>query len=48
MKISDKNKPVDTIPNGVWESSKPKTDKDKKSITTDLQENGYPVNKQSK
>lgn len=48
MKVSDKNKTVNTIPKGVWESSRPENDKNKSSITTDLQGNGYPVNKQSK
>ncbi len=51
MKITDKKKPISTIPNGVWESSKP-VDNDNKnsalSASTDLQGNGYPVNKQSK
>lgn len=44
-KITDKNKPVKTIPKGVWESSRPVTDKEKSSSateTTDLQGNGYP------
>ena len=45
MKITDKKKPVDTIPKGVWESSRPVPDKKKSSSateTTDLQGNGYP------
>lgn len=50
MKITDKKRPVKTIPKGVWESSKPTGSKEqnKTSTTTDLQGNGYPVNKQSK
>lgn len=50
MKISDKRKPVKTIPKGVWESSKPAPDKEQAtSVTksTDLQGNGY-LEKQSK
>ncbi len=49
MKITDKKKPVHTIPSGVWESSRPdkteKKDKDVNRLTTDLQGNGYPVNR---
>lgn len=49
MKEASRNKPINTIPNGVWESSRPVTKKSKKEkkneITTDLQGNGYPVNK---
>lgn len=52
MKITDKKKPTPTIPSGVWESSRPNENKDKdkttNSITTDLQGNGYPLNKQDK
>ncbi len=52
MKVTDKEKPVKTIPNGVWESSRPaqnSTQKEKDtSITTDFQGNGYPSQKQSK
>ncbi len=50
MKITDKKKPINTIPKGVWESSKPAPDnKSEKAATpaTDLQGNGYPA-KQSK
>lgn len=50
MKITDKKKPVRTIPNGVWESSRPAQNKENQnpaSETTDLQGNGYPQ-KQSK
>lgn len=51
MKITDKKKPVRTIPKGVWESSRPVHGQDKNespSASTDLQGNGYPANKQSK
>lgn len=50
MKITDKKKPVNTIPKGVWEASKPiPHDSSKKTATpsADLQGNGYPV-KQSR
>ena len=45
MKKTDTNTPIDTIPDGVWESSRPVPDKNKKSTaseSTDLQKNGYP------
>lgn len=48
MKITEKKKPVQTIPKGVWESSNPIKEKEKEntsSKTTDLQGNGYPSNK---
>ena len=52
MKITDKKKPVQTIPKGVWESSRPRPYKDNDTQqerpankTTDLQGNGYPVKK---
>lgn len=48
MKITEKKKPVQTIPKGVWESSNPVKEKEKEntsSKTTDLQGNGYPSNK---
>lgn len=48
MKITDKKKPVPTIPSGVWESSNPVNDKDKINNATDLQGNGYPTDKQNK
>lgn len=50
MKITDKKKPINTIPKGVWEGSRPVPDKKKEEAatpSTDLQGNGYPV-KQSK
>ena len=49
MKVTDKDKPIRTIPEGVWESSNPnvKENCSKKqhlnNITTDIQGNGYPV-----
>lgn len=49
MKQAESDKPVYTIPKGVWESSSPykKEQKTKKErlneITTDAQGNGYPV-----
>ena len=44
MKITEKKKPVNTVPKGVWESSRPEPDKKKTTVTpvTDLQGNGYP------
>jgi len=50
MKITDKKKPVNTVPKGVWESNRPTQNKKNDtplSPSTDLQGNGYPV-KQSK
>lgn len=48
MKITDKKKPVHTIPDGVWESSKTTKDTEKNTVTTDEQGNGYPVKTQDK
>lgn len=51
MKTSEKKKPVKTIPDGVWESSRPSQKdkrKDNPTVVTDLQGNGYPTNRQSK
>lgn len=53
MKITEKKKPIKTIPKGVWESSRPNDDQHKQQTTAstgsaDLQENGYPVDKQKK
>ncbi|MDO5155607.1 MAG: hypothetical protein Q4D51_06545 [Eubacteriales bacterium] len=46
MKITDKKKPVSTIPDGVWESSRPNEDEHQERMqmkaSTDLQGNGYP------
>ena len=45
MKITDKKKPVKTIPQGVWESSRPDPHKEKSGAateSTDLQGTGYP------
>ncbi|MDE6529878.1 MAG: hypothetical protein K2K96_03795 [Lachnospiraceae bacterium] len=44
MKAVEYKKPVSTIPEGVWESSRPKEKNDQQCTqTTDLQGNGYPV-----
>lgn len=49
MKATDKNKPIHTIPKGAWESgiiNKQEYYSKKhhlNEITTDIQENGYPV-----
>ncbi len=46
MKAVDYKKPVSTIPEGVWESSRPngKSNQDQQCTqTTDLQGNGYPT-----
>lgn len=50
MKITDKKKPIKTVPKNVWESSKTdwKPENSENNITTDLQENGYPVEKEKK
>ncbi len=50
MKITDKKKPVNTIPEGVWESGRDKQPKKKNASNpaTDLQGNGYPSDKKSK
>lgn len=49
MKLTDKKKPINTMPEGIWESSNPAKNKPEKkgasSVTTDLQGNGYPTNK---
>lgn len=45
MKESEKKKPIQTIPKGVWEASRPENGKKKGTKTTDLQGNGYPANK---
>lgn len=48
MKATDKNKSIPTIPKGVWESTRPASDKEKSTAateTTDLQGNGYPQRK---
>ena len=54
MKVTDKDKPIRTIPEGVWESSNPneKENRSKKQhlndITTDIQGNGYPVSNKNR
>lgn len=46
METTNKNVPINTIPDGVWESSPPEEDykRNKNDLTTDLQGNGYPLN----
>ena len=53
MKITEKKKPVQTIPKGIWESSRPGRNTEKvqgrpSGKTTDLQGNGYPVKENKK
>lgn len=51
MKITDKKKPVNTIPQGVWEGSNPTKNNKKNgalSSATDLQGNGYPADTHNK
>ena len=49
MKVTDKDKPIRTIPKGVWEGGviNEKENRSPKQhlndITTDIQGNGYPV-----
>lgn len=49
MKEAEKDKPVRTIPNGVWEASRPGKEENKSEEgyanqqTTDAQGNGYPM-----
>lgn len=46
MKAVEYKKPVNTIPDGVWESSRPEGNPDQNqqcTTTTDLQGNGYPA-----
>lgn len=46
MKAAEYKKPTKTIPDGVWESTRPYETTDKNpqfTKTTDLQGNGYPV-----
>ena len=48
MKITEKKKPVNTIPKGVGESTRPVSNKKKPGSateSTDLQGNGYPKKK---
>ena len=44
MKKSEKKEPVNPIPEGVWESTRPVSGS-RKSSTADLQGNGYPETK---
>lgn len=48
MRETEKKKPVKTLPESIWESSKPVKKPIKGTPSTDLQGNGYPVNKMSK
>ncbi len=52
MKITNKKESVNTMPDGVWESSRPTKNKDNDknsafTVSTDLQGNGYPIKKQN-
>lgn len=53
MKAAEKDKPVHTIPEGAWEAgiinerNKKLTQKNPNDTTTDLQGNGYEINKQN-
>lgn len=44
---ADKNQGIHTIPEGIWEGSRPagKEEGNKCTVTTDLQGNGYPTEK---
>ncbi len=44
MKESDNDKPIKPISKGIWGSNRPKKF-DGKDTNTDLQGNGYPINK---
>ncbi|TCL60028.1 hypothetical protein EDD76_103220 [Kineothrix alysoides] len=44
MKATDKDKPISTVPSGTWEATPSKQHfKKPGSLTTDLQNNGYPA-----
>ncbi len=49
MKVTDKDKSIHTTPKGAWEGGiinerkKPSKERHLNSITTDIQDNGYPV-----
>lgn len=44
MKYADKNKPIKTTPDGIWEATPNKSkDGEFRGTTTDLQGNGYPL-----
>ncbi|WP_342756256.1 hypothetical protein [Kineothrix sedimenti] len=44
MKATDKDKSISTIPHGIWEATPSKQNiKNPGSLTTDLQNNGYPA-----
>ena len=50
MKLTEKKKPVSTVPKGVWESSRPlhEENREERSPSVDMQKNGYPVNQRNK
>lgn len=49
MKMTEKDKPVKTMPQGVWESSNPAEEKGRPAPkAADAQGNGYPAEKQGK
>ncbi len=44
MEATDKDKSISTIPHGIWEATPSKQNiKNPGSLTTDLQNNGYPA-----
>lgn len=51
MKVTEKNKPIHTIPDGAWEAGLISKQEDslkqkrQNEITTDSQGNGYPTDK---
>lgn len=54
MKVAEKDKPVRTVPNGVWEASRSGKEESKSGTqyvneqTTDVQGNGYPIRSRRK
>ena len=50
MKLTEKKKPVSTVPKGVWESSRPlhEENREERSPSVDMQKKGYPVNQRNK
>jgi len=51
MKQPERDKTVKTIPNGVWEGSRPPRDRKQgrdHGAAADMQGNGYPVNRQGR
>ena len=43
MKDTNQYESIKVIPEGVWEATRPKQEKDKCTPATDLQGNGYPT-----